>query len=484
MPKEIKPPETQIDSRSGDKPAETPGHVIPGMDLRKRMGAAYSERSGLAPNPDAAKKEHKLPPDAPVAAALPPKDEKTGKFVKKPKAPAPMAAVDPEALSAAVVAGIKAAQPKEAPAPAPPDPLEGLKPAQKRKFAVLTQMGETGGDKNLAKRWLETERKMATYKSEWEAKNKGKKFDIADPEHDEFVTANDVPYDLDEFADAEHALIEKRASELADDRAKAALKPLEEKIKLAEDTQAEQKRVAELIPQVKLHSAAIAKVLFSQLGDEYKKVIGEDGKPVQSELNRLNSENPVNRQVFDLAQQAELVASELKKIHFGLTKFRENPPARSAFKTKEEFNAELQTYLLHTDIAEFAIEQDAEMAKNPEEERLNQDGKMFATMGEWNKLTEKQRESRWYLTDADLSVFFAIKQAKEAKRILAAKKPDAPAPAPPAPSRPERPERPAYARQPEERSPSGAVGSIAPKTAQVANVKQTARNTLLSRMVG
>lgn len=477
-----KPPEIHIDSRSGDKPGEILGHVVPGKDLRQRMGLA--PKAEVPPE----KKEGKLPEDTPVAVApaAPPKDEKTGKFVKKPKTAPVTSAVDPEALSAAVVAGVKAALPeKEKPtAPAPVDPLAGMKPALKRKYEVLKQMGESdGGDKGLADRWLVAERKTQKYQSEWEAKNPGKKFNRASDEHNDFFDDVELEYDLDEYAEAEGELIKKMAKSMAAEEAKAAMKPLEDRLKQEDDARKEQARVIELAPQVAIHAKATAKVLFGKLGDEYKNLLDEGGNVVKSELDKLlqkdTPDNPINQKIFNLAAKTEMVAGELKKIGTGLTKFRENPPARSAFKTKQEFEAELSTYLLHMDIAEFAIEQDSEMAKESEEERQNQHGQMFATMEEWNKLTPKQRESRWFLTDADLSVFYAIRQAKEAKKIIAsAKKPDAPAPAAP-PARATAP-----ARQPEDRSPSGAVAAIAPKTAQVANGKQNGINSLLKRATG
>lgn len=467
-----KPPEIHIDSRSGDKPGEILGHVVPGKDLRQRMGLA--PKSEVPPE----KKEDKLPDDAPVTVvpAAPPKDEKTGKFVKKPKTMPAAPAVDPESLSAAVVAGVKAALPeKEKPAaPAAVDPLAGMKPAQKRKYSVLKQMGESeGGDKGLADKWLNGTKALAQYQSEWEAKHRGKKFDINDDEHTDFVNSNDVQYDLDEFADAEQALIEKRAGELADERAKAALKPIEERMKKDDDARIAQEELAKVMPAVVVHAKTTAKVLFDRLGENYKKVLDAGGNVDRAEVDRLVGENDINNQVFQIASTTETVAGELMKLAKGVVTYDDKSP-------------------LHLHIAQFAINQDAEMAKMPEEQQQNEKGQMFATMDVWNKLTPKQRESRWHLTDTDLSALYAVEQADRAKKLIADDearftklaekrglvKNGAPAPAAP-PARATTP-----ARQPEDRSPSGAVAAIAPKTAQVDNSKQNGNNSLLKRMTG
>lgn len=447
------PEQTPVDTRTGDKPSETPGHVIPGQDLRARLN--------LAPKPVEKHPEKKEESVVPAAPTPPAKNPANGRFIKKPKviaAPVVVApAFDVDAATTIVTAAVKTALAK--PEPAAIDPLTGLTAQQKKRLTVIQHM-ETMNPVNKGKgdAYVAAAKKLATYQSEWEAnpENKGKRFNVDDEEHELFMVNNDVDIDPDEFNEA-------MADMRADEKTKAAMKPIEERFKLEDENKKLAARAAEVAPTITTHAKATALTLFGQLGDVYKGVLDQGGTVVPAEVKRLLDENPVNEEIFKIAQQTETVASELMRIATGVSQFNDKLP-------------------LHVHIAEFAINQDAEMMKLPQDQRYN-DGKLFAAMDEWNKLTPKQRETRWHLTDVDLSTLYAVEQADRAKKMLETEEKKFTALAE---RRGLKPVTAAPRVVPhEDRSPSGAVAPmVTTKSAQAKLPENNSIKPLLKRLVG
>lgn len=445
--------ETPLDKRTGDTAGDSPGLVIPGKALRDRLGIG-GKPAATAP----AEKVEELPADEiqdkpgdkakpkpakkPAVAALPPRGD-NGKFLPRREI---------EEITTAIIKNVT--EKEKTPAAAVSDPTVDLTPKQKKKVAVFKRMEELNpANKGKADQYLAVEKKLAEYKNEWSRKpeNKGKVFNLDDEEHGDFLTANDVDYDEDEYAEA-----------LADLRVEEKTKPFSDKLKAQEETEARQLRLRELTPKIESHYRATAKVFIGELGGDFAKLLNDGGVVVPDERDRLWNEGQEYRQVLGMAQKVESVAVELMALANDVTPFSNQNPT-------------------HIEIFQFINSQERAMMAQPPEERLNADGKEFATADEWHKLSESQRRNYWTFNDTDLSALYAVDMAGKAKKLIADSDSEFNA----------RVQRRGYAktgtttqpvpapREREERSPAG---HVAPRMAPTGQPTQTQKNDLRKRM--
>ena len=378
MNKAIETP-TIIDSRSGDKPTDIPGHVTPGKSLRERMGVKTRE------------------PKEPVAAAPEPTTPKPA-AKKKPAPVAPPINLEDVANTAAsaAVAAIEKTKPAPPAPAAEPNPTDGLTPAQARKFAVFERMETLNAEnKGKAASFAAAAKKMAAYQSDWEAKNKGKKFNPEDEDYEQFRSDNDVTYDEDEY-------VEALADLKADEKSKKAIAPLEEKFKAQETEAANQKAIAEVAPKAIAQAKASAKLFFGELGDEFKSILDEAGTLNKEEEAKIVAVNDHYPQIAQAAYQTELVAGEMKRIANGAVKIDEKNPSP-----------------LHVEIFNFAVAQEKLLKETPEENQLDERGRKFATSAEWAAMTPQKRVHYWHLSDEDLSKLYAVDMAGKVKKTIA-----------------------------------------------------------------
>ena len=475
--------ETPVDPKTGDKPADVPGHVIPGADLRRRMGLNPTElpkseeevtgkkSARVQAEDDAKAKEAK---EAMEAAAKKVTVRKHTRTIHKPE-PAPAAALGPKEIAEIANEVVKAGQKTATEAAAKAAEPE-LTPKQKRDHAVLKRIEESNPARaGVAAKYLDSQKKFAAYKSAWEAEHKGETFNPEAPEHEAFVTANEVTYDQDEY-------LEALADIKAEERAAKAMEPITKKLEAEEQQKKQQARVAELVPKIVTHQKTTALVFFNQMGDDFKGVLDDGGTLVVDKMKTLTDANPATKRVFGLAEQTEKFAGQVMAIAAGLTTFDEKNP-------------------LDREIFEFANKQEAAMAALPEEKRINENGQEFCTAADYAKMTPAQRKDYWTLSDTDLSALYAVEKAAEAKNIIeddarefnarliqAGYKPQPtsylaqlnsarPAPVAPAPAAPAPPPPPAPVA--DDYSPSGVV---APRMAQVRPQLNTSTKSLLQRL--
>ena len=381
--------ETPVDPRTGDKATATPGHVTPGKDLRARLGLAPTEVSKT--DADRAKEAKAAEEKAKADATAKPKVVPVRKHVRTIP-PKPAAQISPKEIAeiaAEVVKAGKAAEPATATAPAAPE----LTPKQKRDHAVLAHLEKTNpAYKGKAEQYLNSQKKFADYKKAWQSDHAGQEFNAGDAEHEEFIKANEVTFDQDDYLEA---LTDLKAEE----KAAAAVKPITDKFTREEEQRKLDARVAELVPKIVTHQRATALTFFGQLGDEFMGVLNEGGVYQPEEGTKLVAAKPVARKVFALAQQAESFAGEIARIATGIASFNEKNP-------------------LDVEIFQFAGRQEAEMLKLPEDQRINADGKLFITAAQFDKLPKSERGDYWTLSDTDLSALYAVEKAAEAKRLI------------------------------------------------------------------
>lgn len=398
--------ETIIDSRSGDKPIEgKPGQVTPGMDMRQRMGIR------AATKPPEEKKEPELPPDN---EGLPPKDPRSGRFVKakaKKKVAEPITKDDIASIATSVAtAAVKATQIREEPKVV--DPLLGLADDDRDTHRILLKMEELGPtNKGKAAAFLKATKALADHKEEWEKANRGKKFNIEDPEHEEFVRDHEVTWSERDFS---RALV-KLETEV---ETQSKIKPLQDKLAAKEQEEQDRGRAAQIAPKVANHQRATAMVLFQQLGDDFKNVLDEGGNLNQEEAKKLADSSPVIGQVFGLAADTEAVAGELMRIANGVSKLD--------YKAVEEERKRMRAGLpmlnalnnLHARVFEFVGEQEQLMLEQPDANQIDDKGRQFVTSAQFDKLKDDERGDYWTFNDADLSLLYAANNAELAKKII------------------------------------------------------------------
>lgn len=352
-------------------------------DIQKGENKAEFVRQlvGLPP-----KKKEDKPAEAPKleAAKL---EEKPVKKKVAARQPAPAPTLNAEDIAGAVTAGVREVLKRdEKPEPKPSD---GLSDKDKKRLSVFEQMEKSNpANAGLAARFTENLKKHQEYQKAWEAKNTGKAFKLDDEEHAEFISANDLTWDQDEYVEA-----------LTDLKASGVIGKVEEKFN-GELSKVKRSEIARAeAPMVVQHQASTAKILFKELGDDFGKVLDADGNINTAEIKRLCDENPIYEKVFPLALKVEQVSGELLKIARGHVDMDEKNP-------------------LHREIVDYAGKQEQIFAKLPDEQKFNQDGKMFATSDQWEKMTKAQRAKHWVLTDRDFSSLYAMDASLAAKKII------------------------------------------------------------------
>lgn len=320
---------------------------------------------------------------------------------KKKKAPKPAASapasVDVTAISQAVADGIREATKPKTPDKTKPaaDDFE-LPENEKRKVAVLERMEADMPEKykGRAKQYVDQLKAAEKYASDWERRNPGKAFDENDPEHAEFFDKQDVDWSDDDFRETEIAIAAERIIE-------KRMKPVNEEF----ETLKREKKLQAEAPKIIAQRDSAAKEYWETVGDDFGKLLKEDGSVDREVFEALDKTDPVGLSVtLHYAEKiVEPVAAEIYKLSEGLVSY--DPKNR-----------------LHADIGEFATRQEEAILAMPEEKLLDGRGRRFATSEEWAKLSEKERAGRWFLTADRLTKLFTAEKAKEAKEFANAER--------------------------------------------------------------
>lgn len=391
------------------KPAEQikPAEAAPGAAASAALeGPSFTERMTLAKEKKKEKEKEEAATAAPKPedgkpvekpAAAPAKPEKPAPAAKKKVVPLvvppPEPVVDAREIAKVVATEVATAlKPVAATAKSSePDPLNDLDDDEKGRVAILERMEKDHGDryKGLPKKYAASLVAAKKYQKEWEAANKGKKFDAEDEEHNEFYANNDVDWSDDHYADARVAMAIDKANESQSRKQSEEKKSLEKRNQLLEATPAITKRRSET-----------AKLLFASLGDDYKAVLNADGSINGAEVTRLIEEDPLRNIAFESASRVEAFAEEFYKIANQLVEFDAKNPN-------------------HKFIEKYVADQEALMKAQPDEGRLNAQGQWFATADEYLAMTPARRKYYWRFTEKDLADLYAEDEAQLAKKAIA-----------------------------------------------------------------
>lgn len=380
-------------------PPKTEAATVPGVELRKRMGLPPPKA------PEKTEEEIEAETEAAKKAAKPADKKPDAK--KKPAAKvAPVAAaptIDAEAIVDATSRGFRKAMDETEKKKEPKD-TDGLSDEELENYKVLTRMGELNpARKTMAKDYVAAVKKLRKYQSDWESDHKGKKFNLADEEHADYLGENDFKWNEREYMVA-------MADMIADEKVDKKLKPLNEKLTAKEQAETLARKAIDEAPVVVRHQRVAARAMLNALGDEFANILDEQGNVNREEIGKLQAKGSVYKKMLNCADQTETVCGELKRIELGHVPVTEESIVKNP---------------IHKEIWWFMEEKERELMALPEEDRVNQDGKQFAPSLDWAKMTPAQQKNHWTFNTEDLTSLYAGKQAKRAQALLADAEADA-----------------------------------------------------------
>lgn len=331
-------------------------------------------------------------------------EKKGGK--PKPAAKPKAKAIPPPALTADQIAEAAARGVASAIQPKPDETKKGAKapeasPSEKRRLAVLEHLATLQPDKykDVVAQYQSAQEKIKAYADKWEAENPGKVFNEDDAEHEEFYNQNNLmePWEEDDF---QEAAIDLGATQ-------AASKKFEEKekeinAKLSEIEKWQKLNSPETKEAIDKHQVDSANIYWNANGEEFKGLLDEKGNFIPEKLKAAREADPTG---FDIKYNAGAAldneVSELYKMMSGLVKVNmENP--------------------VHRVWSQFAQSKEQALAKRPDEEKLNAEGKHFLPAAEFYKKSKKdQQEHYWTFSIADLAAMRASEMSKNVAKFIA-----------------------------------------------------------------
>lgn len=245
--------------------------------------------------------------------------------------------------------------------------LSGLSSDERYELEVYRAMDKTSNTKK-AEEFLSVAKSTAKYKAKWEKEHAGEDFDPDDSEHDAFFSTNKFEYDKKDFKRAELKL----ASEGQED---PKLKDLE---KSNLELRASNK-LRELEPRIAQIWGKYADAMVEAIDPEIVKVTRASGAKAGEALLREFPEE--GKEIMAAAESLGVLAQEAFKILEGDGLFIPNESGNRA----------------HARILGIIRQQERIIPQQPREQRVDADGRDFATWEKWLSLSPQEQDNYWHL---------------------------------------------------------------------------------------
>lgn len=389
MTPEIKTPEIKPEDKIADIKAFTK-NVIASMQ-------------GEPPPKVEAKPEEKKPDEPPVTPAVEPvaatpaatpatPEEKKPdpKPEEKPAEPTTKPVETPAPVVAPVVARLdqdqmdqlaKSIRPEPAPVVVPED--KTLTDRQRKDLEVFKHMEALDPKySGISARFSEFSKQQQAYQVRWEAANPGKRFNINDEAHSEFMDAAAPQFDEDDF---EEAKIDLRAERIVASR--------DEKLRNELESKTAQKEIPAAIEAKFNHSASV--------------VINEIGKDIGEKLKTKEGVEALRKEDPFAIDQIDNVMAEMHSIAEEAARF-DDPRLRYEFNPKDPTHVLLQST---------ANKMNAAFQSDPAS-RLGPNGKQYVSPWEFDKLTPQQKAAHWTFGTNDILYVISKQKAVEAKKKI------------------------------------------------------------------
>lgn len=342
------------------------------LDEPKAPKEEKKEEPKEEPKPEAKEESPKKEKPEPPA-----EDVKVSK--RKPKAEAKKELVD--ALAEAqkpLVEAIQKQQKQEAKAPEPAKPT--LSKSDEKMVARLKKLEEINPSySGAADNYLSFKEKEKQYQADWERKNPDAEFDPSDSDHSKWYERNEPSIDEDDFEEAKEALIREQAEKAVEERIRKEVEPLKRK-------QAEESAVAKAAPKIEKSLQSIGRNAAAAIDPELGKI---------KDLSKIAEENPVAAEVLtETASRWMPIAQAASLLYSGHPVDDKNP----VFQQVGELVASLEEQVSQLD-------EDAQV----------RNGKQFATISEYAKMSQREQARHWYIGEDELVEFVDKRMAYEAK---------------------------------------------------------------------
>lgn len=340
-----------------------------------------------APTPEA--KPEPKPDPAPAAPAPAPKPE-----------PTTMATRDDIEAAANRAAQLVADQrPAPAPTPtpaAPPAPVLDLSPEDKKDYEIIAFLERTEPEKfkGRGQKFLDYTKELYAYQDAWAAKpeNEGKDFDPDDAEHNQWFAKHEPGTAESDIEYGRERAMEER---IYQNRVKPELDKIER-----------DKAMKEAIPTITQNVGRRTVALIDAVNPELAKLVQDaEGRPMftKEAIAAVEEADPIAKRTLD-----QIVRNELEPMVMALEMttvpglgFKLNPAGDP----------------MHARIAEYVWQAENDMKKAPADVRI-QGGKEFATITQYNAMSEADRERHYTLSVDDIQDLIVDDMAQKARKSI------------------------------------------------------------------
>lgn len=382
----VAPAAAVIQPRSEDTPTETPEQLAD----QAREKLAKTEGFWNRVNPP---KEDKPKTDTPPKDETPP--EKKPKAKAKEPAPAPAEPkgkrrkeqeIDPIEIARATGQEIAREMAREKPPTLPKEPEVELELPEEfaPDVAVFDEMSKLKPKEygDIRKKLAKYAKAEDDYRNKWEGDHPGEEFDPESDEHDDFYKKIKPDYDQRDFESAKESLIEQRAAARAEERL----------AKKYEEREQQREKASQIKPEIEREMVGLMGEMLKE-ADPDNAELAKDWASIQT----IDEKNPLLADVmFHVHEDIKPVLEATIRLFRSIDKADENNP-------------------VHQRVFALIGESEQQVLRLPVRDRYDEQGRLFATQADYQRMNPSDRQRHWYIGEKELAAVIrgrAIGQTK------------------------------------------------------------------------
>lgn len=364
------------------------------LDGVQKFASSFLPEKFAAPKEETAEEKvarEKVEKEKADKKAAPPKPKPKIKAVNvNVQPPAPLSA---DQIAEAAARGVATAMAPKKDETVKKDETPELSASDQRKISVLQQMEKMATDKykGISDRYKTSTLELKQYAEKWEREHPGQEFNEEDAEHEDFFKTHDVDWSDEDYTEAVAEIRTQSALEEERKKTNERLSVFERKDKLREAA-----------PEIEKAQVQPARLLWAQMGDEFKELVDANGVLNMEKAVELKKADPLT---FSMRVQAanalQTEVGELYKVMNGLADYDAKNP-------------------VHINIGNFAAEREREMAGKPIEDRIDSEGKDFLPAEAYYKLSKAKRAEYWTFSVQDVAALRASHLSQLTRNLIAA----------------------------------------------------------------
>lgn len=282
-----------------------------------------------------------------------------------------------------LVETIKAQQQKPAPVVEKPSEVQ-LSAKEQRLVAQLKKLEEINpAYKDVSTKFEEFKRKEAAYEAEWLKNHPDEDFDPDDAAHAKFYDKNEPSIDEDDLEAAKEALIAERAKKTAREEMEKEIAPIRQQQRHKEVVEALAPKLTETFEKVAREAAAQINPEFSSLKD----------------LTKVADADPLAAEILGGVAGHWLPVIQVAEYAYNGAQF---DPNSAEGRRLGEVVTEIEQGLLS--------------GGNTYAE-LMRDGKQFATLENYSKMSKHQREKHWFVDSNVITEYASYRMKLDSQKL-------------------------------------------------------------------